>query len=405
MNGVIRKLLLLSIIFSSFSAWLALHDYVRLPMIFLGIAIVLALCSNPSTLLRKIPNTSVERLFLSIFLFIFACSFIVNSVINPTTKLMSNGVATILIIFTFYYILSSLFYSYLTKDDVLSALGTGGLVLMGIIFVDELLVNIFDIRLALFFRSGEILHSYFNWGAWIASSAPTEEPGYSAMSLNILAPFSILKYKKYRLLLCCTYIALLFGLCSSQGIASFGLCSIVTFLTLKHASKLKLKIIGYCFLFAFVIALFIGFDNIASFLDAMSFWSKVTMSGETLSDVSRFSAWQQAISDGNDAPFIGKGPGYGKYLINGYLSTFLGFYAMYGVIAAVAFIIFWLIIYRKCFKLEKNIRPYLIYTFTTTFIIGMVIDQLHMFIFWLLPSILVVLSNPTLLTKKNKYDS
>lgn len=385
MNKLIKLFLSLAICFSSFSVWFAPHTYCRLPMAFIGIAIILAAISRPESLAHRQPNTASTRNLFSVYFTLVVLSFIINLFTNVTPKTISNGIGTIAVYLVFFYLYASLADYWLKANVMIKCLGTGGLILMGVILVDGLLVNFADVKIHDWFVFAQEGNADYFYRGWISGAAPTDEPGESSACLNILAPFSILYFKRFRTIIASLYVFCLFSLLSSTGFVS-AICGSLLLLAISKLSLIKkLAIVTGFIAVSSILLNFMQMDGMSELLDNMRFTQKISMSGETTSDSDRKKGLEYAYTDMLNAPFIGQGPGYGKArLQTGYLSTYLANMAMYGIAAGCLFILFWFIHFRKCFKMNESVRYYFIFAFLSTFIIGLVIDTLHLFIYYML---------------------
>lgn len=385
MNKLIKLSLSLAICFSSFSVWFAPHTYCRLPMFFIGIAIISALVSYPESLTHKQADTAPSRNVFSVYFILVILSFIINLFTNGTPKTISNGIGTIVIYLVFFYLYASLIDYWLKANMMIKCLGMGGLVLMGVILIDGCLVNFANIKIHDWFVFAQESNTDYFYRGWISGAAPTAEPGESSACLNILAPFSILYFKKFRIIIATLYVFCLFSLLSSTGFVS-AICGSLLLLIISKLNLIKKLAIVIGFITVSSILLnFMKMDGISELLDNMAFTQKISMSGETASDSDRRKGFEYAYNDMLDAPIIGQGPGYGKTrLQTGYLSTYLANMAMYGIAAGCLFIVFWFIHFRKCFKMNESVKYYFIFAFLSTFIIGLVIDTLHIFIYYML---------------------
>lgn len=392
MKSKVPKLLyilsLLLLVFSSFSTWLALNEYLRFNIFILVLISIVNMFFYPkSGLLRVQKNTKVERQSMCVFLIIVSLSFIVNLNLNYQPKIISNYVATIFIILFLYYYYSSVIEKYLSREQCIKGLAYGGLLVLVIIVVDSLLVNFGGIEINPYFIIGyEGNTSYFWRSAWVSPASPTEEPGITAVYLNMLFPFVLYYFKRrFHLILWSLYLFSLFSLFSTAGlfVASSGLLLIIY---LKFNSLQK--IVAFTVVIATVFVLFTVFyhnEYVQEFISQWNFVDKITLSGESASSAERSYGLMRAIKDGLENPFLGQGPGYGKYIIDvGYLSTFLGFLGMYGFIAFTAFLVYWISVFKKCFNLSREVRYCFIFSFYAITISAVIGDNLHSFGLWML---------------------
>jgi hypothetical protein len=266
-------------------------------------------------------------------------------------------------------------------------LAYGGILLMAIVALDSVLVNFFEIEIydALIWNDvGNA--SYFNRALWTSTAAPTEEPGITALFLNLLAPFPFLYFKKKRIFLGALYFYCLISTFSSTGLLTALLGSAIVFIWL---SKQK-KMIAVALAFTLVLSAAIFFRNeITLVLNSMAFIEKITFSGETVSDSDRSDSYRVVIKDALSSPLIGTGPGHGSATQpNGYLSTFGIILAEYGFPAFFLFCLFWLSIWHKCFALPRKVKPYFVYSLISISLAALIGANLHNLGFWLLPPII-----------------
>lgn len=387
MNKIISRITFTALLFSSFTIWLAVNDYIRFNFLIVCIAFILSILNyNNKGFLVFQKNIRLQMISIFLLLSIISLSFLWNSLFNYQNKIISNYVGTIAIIFFLFFCYSSLVENYLPVKSCMKGLAWGGVLLMLIIVVDSVLVNFAGIKIHDMFVFGhEGNTSYFYRPFWISPCSPTEEPGAAAQYLNVLFPFTCFVMKGYKRIICvCLYFFCLFSLFSTTGIVTLLIIVLVLILTQSN-TKLKFTVflllcIGIIsFLFLKDTVLFIEIENQWAFID------KITLSGNTASDSQRQEQWLLAIQDGIDAPFLGKGPGYGKATYDiSYLSTFLMFLGNYGIIAFFTFVIFWMTFVYKSFCLKGPIRTVFICSIVSCTIAASIGEIIHSFILWVL---------------------
>lgn len=388
MAHFINLLILLSLLFSSYTTWFALNEYLRFNFLFIFIAFCLTVIRYPNIIFTIQKNTKIQRYSMFVFLLIVILSYLYNSIVNFQPKCNSNFIATIGIIFILYTYYNAVINKFFSLNSCINGLAYGGLILMISLIVDTILGNFFDIK----------LHDYFTFNykgntegftrlGWYSTAGPTEEPGVAAQYLNLLIPFCWLVFKSYkkRLLLALSYVFCLGSLYSSTGVATLILNSIIlVIISKKQTTKIFLLTI---IILSFVTSIYLynNHDDFRNSIDAMAFINKVTFSGETQSDTERATGILTAIHHGIENPLLGKGPGYGKfYFDHGYLSTFFSFLGNYGFIAFIAFIIFWIDFAYKCFKLNLILKKTFLFSFISCSVACIIADNLHSFILWIL---------------------
>lgn len=388
MNKLITNITFLLLVVSSFTTWLAINEYLRLNIFLLlciGILNVVFYRYTKPFVIQK--NTKPERLFICLFLLIVTFSFVINYIFNYQPKIFSNYIATIFIFFLLYFYYSSVIQNYLSIEKCIKGLAYGGILLLIIITTDSLLVNFTEVELRSYFIWGyEGNTDYFRRSVWISTSSPTEEPGITALYLNILFPFTLYYLNGWKRIICCIlFLFCILSLFSSAGIVMlFTGILFISFLKSSVRTQISfLSVIAVILIFFYITLRNNEFVQTA--IEQWSFIEKVTLSGETQSSSERAIGLLQAIQDGIHHPFIGQGPGYGKAILKtGYLSTYLSFLGNYGLIAFLLFMAYWGSIWRKCFKLPPHIKYYFIYAFYSVSIGALIGDQLHTFALWLL---------------------
>lgn len=399
MSSILSKLTFLALIFSSFTIWFSLGDYVRLNILFIFIAFVLNLfhSSKKKPLFKSSKNTKLQRFFILATLFFIFISFLVNNSINYQPKLVINTIGTFMIVFILYFYYSSLIENYLSIDSCIKGLAYGSVLLMTIIFVDSILVNFANIEIHNWFIiNHEGNTDYFRRSFWTSPCSPCEEPGAAAHYLNVLIPFSYYYFKGIkRVLIIILYIFCLFSLFSSTGLATVLILALLyTFLELKGLKKFIPLLI--------ILALIILYNKLYStnpmirtMIDEWAFIDKITLSGNTGSDMERQELWGCAISDGLASPIVGMGPGWGKWAHPSYLSTYLMFLGNYGIFAFLTFLGFWLTFLKKCFKLPPKYKNIFLFAFISCSIAAAIAELVHSFILWMLLPVINKIYNKT----------
>lgn len=386
MRKVIRLFLMLSIIFAPFTIWLALTDYIRINLLFLGIAAFLSLKDKgPHFYYQK--NTYTARFCLYILLSFIFISFFINSQIRPQPKLVSNFVGTVSIIIFFYFVYSFLVDKYLSLELIIKSYSYSGVVLMAIVIADSILVNFLDIRISsLFELNKEIGYPYFDRGLWTSTAAPTGEPAHAITFLNILFPFVLYYYKGWiRIIYVMCYIFCLFSSFSVTAYVTIIVVPIALLVT-NISSSIKRKIILVYLLLSFIFVFYAIHNNqLQDVINATQFVDKVSMSGNTPSDSQRLDGMTMGLEHGMQSPIYGMGPGYGKVAgERGYLSLFLSILGCYGFIAFFSFVFFWMSFYFKCLKIVSEIKIYLIVSFYVVTIACCINDNIHILMIWIL---------------------
>lgn len=391
MKKTICRFTNLALIFTPFTVWFALNEYLKLNFLFICIAFVIDLiyCTfNKDThLFVRQAKTKSQRLAIKIFLGIVLLSFIINIIFNKQPKLVSNFIGTFAIIFLLYYSYSSLIQKYVPIDKCIKLLAYSCLLLMLIIFVDSILANFFGIKIHEWFIIGYKGNTnYFDRLLWSSPCSPCEEPGAAAQYLNVLIPFFFLYFKgKIRVSGIILYGFCLFSLFSTTGIVTLLLIS--SFLWFEKVKSIgKIIVIFFICLLSFsTIVLYNNNDVFKDFIDQLAIVDKVSFSGNTDSDTQRSEGMGLAIANGLQSPIWGMGPGYGKSVLEtGYLSTFLTFLGSYGFIGFFAFIAFWSSFIKKASKLNPQIRNYFLFSILACTVAAVIGDILHSFILWVL---------------------
>lgn len=408
MAKIIQNLIFAALVFSSFTIWFALTEYIRINFLFIGLAFILCLYDSK----LKFPltkNISFQQFNIFIVLIFILISFIINNQIRPQPKVLSNFIGTYVIIGVLYICYGILVEKYMTIEKCIKGLAYGGVLLMFVIFTDAILVNFANIEIQNIFVFGkEASYSYFNRGIWISTSSPTAEPAHAITFLNILFPFVILHFRdRNRTIYTLLYIFCIFSSFSVTAIASLLVIPLLLLFT-NIPSIYKFRIVFIYLICTLILLLFIwNNEEFQTLLSATNFIDKVSMSGNTISDRHRTEGFSLAIKHGIESPIYGMGPGYGKYIFErGYLSFFLTILGDYGFIAFFAFILFWSSFYFKCFRINKKIRIYFFISFLFCTIASCINDNMHNFIIWAILPIINKAYNINIISKKSrKYDT
>lgn len=388
LRKIINKQVFLVYLFSSFTVWFALSPYLRLNiLLMLILALLVFLFKKELPPLKMPPNGRTESLCITILLVMIMISFVVNSVINPQHKLLSNFLGLIIVLFVFYYLYNAIIYSYGEIQLIVKGCTYGCILLMLIVVADGALANYGNIRIHDWFVWGYSGNtSYFDRYFWTTPCSPCVEPAEASLFVNCLFPFCFITYKKKleRGLLCLLFIFSQFTLFSSAGI--FTALSGIILIAILFTKNKSIKIIIPVFIIS--IASFV-YLFASEYLESLAIVEKLTLSGETSSDASRQISWSHAIADGISSPLWGMGPGYGKSILEeGYLSTFLLILGDYGLIAFGVFIYYWYLIFKKVAKLHYSYRIYIMYSFYSITIGAMVSDITNVFALWILVPII-----------------
>lgn len=395
MNKLLSTLLSYLLVFSSFTTWLAINEYIRFNIfIIICIFFLDLICGNKKKTIVIQKNTKVERMLMLVFLVIVSVSFGVNLLYNYQSKLISNYLATLFIVGLLYFYYSSIIEKYITNENCIKALAYAGLLLITIITTDSILVNFFNIEIKNFFILGfQGNADYFRRTAWISPTSPTEEPGISALYLNMLIPFTLYYFQCWRKTILALFIFCSFSLFSSAGLFITLSGGLIIYI-LKGYSRIFI-ILGIILLILVVFyKIMISYEYVQIVIEQWNFIDKITLAGNSTSSTERSYGFYQAILDGLDSPFYGKGPGYGKSIIEvGYLSTFFSFLGNYGFIAFSIFCLIWGINLWKCFHLERKYKFIFIYSFYAISIGALIGDNLHNFALWMLLPIITKFYN------------
>lgn len=388
LRKIINKQVFLLYLFSPFTVWFALSPYLRLNILLILILALSVLLFKKGLPPLKMPsNGTKESLCITILLALLMISFVVNSVINPQHKLLSNFLGLIIVLFVFYYLYNAIIYSYGEIQLIVKGCTYGCILLMFIVITDGVLANFGDIRIHDWFVWGYSGNtSYFERNFWTTPCSPCVEPAEASLFVNCLFPFCFITFKKRieRALLCLLFIFSQFTLFSSTGI--FTALSGIILIAILFTKNKSIKIIIPALTISFALFIYIFASD---YLESLAIIEKLTLSGETSSDASRQISWSQAIADGINSPLWGMGPGYGKSILEeGYLSTFLLILGDFGMIAFGVFIYYWYLIFNKVVKLHHDYRIYIMYSFYSISIGAMVGDMTNVFSLWILVPII-----------------
>lgn len=390
----IRIFTYLALLFSSFTIWFSLGAWLRINFFFICVALFFSAINELSKFRSIIvfqKNTDEQRIWMNIFLTFVVASYCYNTMYNWNSKLNSNTLAILFLILLMYYCYSSIVERYISIENGIKWMARGSVLLMSIVFVDSILVNFAHIKIHDLFVWGlEGNTDYFYRGFWISPCAPTAEPGDAGQIMNVLIPFSIYYFKgRKRMIVIALYFFDLFSLFSSTTLLEFLL--VPTCLLAFQNRKNKKYAITYIIVFAIGVFLYTRVQGGSSFSSISADWSfidKVTLSGNTGSDSERQTSWLIAIQDGLTHPIFGRGAGIDKAIVDNrlliptYLSTWLAFFAYFGVFAFIAFALFWSTFFRKCLKLNGTFKNMFLFSFICNTINGVVGEYYPVFVFW-----------------------
>ncbi len=402
-KSVIKKALGLFIIFSPFTSYFAISSWLRLPvLLLLGVFIIFSIKilyrkKIPKRLIFSLDSSDIILLFLFISI---TASVIING--KGLNHLLAYGFS----FFMYFVFLKKIIdfekipYLFILRMFAISAFICGV-----IIILDWTLINFFSIGFRKYFvtvdhRISNML--YFTKGYFITVGGVAEEPGSMAILINIIFPLGLL-YTKLKarygtfLLLLTIYILSLFCLFSVAGIVGAFISSAIViffhFINTKQTVRIKARNLFYLLIISTILLLtstyvFIRyFDTVKNTLAGQikDISNKVFLSDEDMSADLRHSTWNSAISNWQEHPIWGNGPGDGiNRYGSGYHSVYLTLLADTGIISFIFFLFFLFFLFLKLNSIPVLYRNYLFIGYFSSIIHFAVIGDFYHAPFWLL---------------------
>lgn len=401
MNVTVRLLRLL-VILSPFTSWLALSGWLRLPVLLAlfivainGIVLLNAIAGDLSTFFKD-----TEDILIVSFLFLVSASFALAGHGKAFSHMLSYYFTIIIFLFCLKYLFR--FYK-VEQDALLQWITTASVILIAVVIIEFVIVNAFDFQIRKYFvwtsdDTGvkSVIGGTNRSGVFTSASGPAEEPGSTAVFLNIYCPLALgFLYSKNRMrhfsLLLTGYIASLLFLTSAAGIAFMMIPGILVWLMLRSNVRQTLsKVFKYTMIFLVATAVF--FQTPASkkareyaILVQKLFLLKVSLDKKDTGTGFRLYTWRKALENSDSAPYLGLGPGTGSYLYKaGYHSVFLTILADIGRIAFLLFLTFLFIVAYKGLRNGKRMSPFFFWSIAAMFAhMNVVGDYFHLHL-WLL---------------------
>ena len=391
MQKLFNSVFSLLILVSPCTGILALGPWLRLPiLVFLLVLLLFPIFSLPEI---KKYNFHLDKFLLIIFLFL-SFSFLSLLFNYQGSKNITNWLP-----YPWLFIGNYLFIRFLIRNNmcgisiesVLSVSQLTYLIIGSFILFDFVLVNFTGIQIRTVLvnlNNGTANMDYYFRSNIINTGGVAEEPGIMSMMMNIF--FFLTLYfsrNKKRIFIICLYIfhaAILISLGSTMGIFSF----LISQILINWTWKINLLIIGT------VAAIFIVMRSL--FLDnpfIQEMVSKAMLSEDLESSYVRVTLWKTAYEAFLNKPWLGAGPGFGKFLApDGFMSFVLILLAELGVICFGLLVWFIAESYKKASVIAK-------FTKSNALKMGVICSTLHVAVineyyhlpFWLLLAIVYCL--------------
>lgn len=364
------------VIFAPFTTWFAFSGWLRLPVDFLLLSLVLFLPVFAWRMYNK-PRTFVinqEDWILMAMLGLITISFFFYS--SGTLRSFNH-----LLSFVFAFVCYLILFKRMWLDSGFRLTHLFMLVMWtcllsdAIVITEWILLNFFDKIIRTYFLYTEVVANmvYYNQIYYKSVGGVAEEPSLMAFNLNALFPIGLYyiqnRWGGWRFW---AFMGLhLFALtctASSGGIGFFIIAFTAAFLL---EFKKEYWIAFGLLVFVGGLFGFIGFfflpDNIQFNIEALfsQVVSKVTFNN--VSAQMRTDAWAKGWLDFMASPWFGRGPGYGNeaYAGFGYQSTYVKIAAELGIWSLLAFISFLIMVFVRVRTTYLPLRRYFTLAFLT----------------------------------------
>ena len=392
---MLRKLSLTGyVLFAPWATWFALTGWLRLPVDFLLIALLLF---TPLLLHRLVTKPKTLVVSDEDWLLVVVCALVWFSYFfygSGTEKSFNHALS-----FSFCFLCYLVVFKRMWLDSGFS-LGHLMQVCMwavvladGIVILEWTLLNIFNIiiRTYFLFTDKVVNMIYYDQIYWKSVGGVAEEPSLMAFNVNALFPIGWYYLRSTRGGLKTTaflvmHLAALLCTASSGGIAFILIAFSAAYLLEFKKDYWVAFGLALC---AILLASFIGFfflpPNIQSNLESLGsqVLSKVTL--VNVSAQMRTDAWSKGWEDFLASPWFGRGPAYGHeaYRGFGYQSTYIKMLAETGIFSLGTFFVFLGIVFYKVRTIALPLRHYLTIGFVACAPHWAIADCYYHVSFWL----------------------
>ncbi|MCK0130237.1 O-antigen ligase family protein [Flavobacteriaceae bacterium F08102] len=393
---MVKKLFYLFVFAAPFTSFFAFSAWLRIPVVVNILVFVVLMLS----ILRygKIKRKWIksEDLYLLAFFGLLLMSYVLGF---GEQRSFNHTLAYTNSIFLYFFLskyLIELFH--ISSLQIAKVVMKSFVVISLIILIDFIGKNYFNVSFRQFYSEIDGATSnmnYFIRGGMFRVGGVAEEPGIMAMFYNLyfgISLFYIYKIRKKHLYIWVfiLYLCAHFALFSNAGITLpfIAVIAIFTFNKLKklYISKNQLFWVLCVTIGGVLLTISFQFFDYASSETIQKFMNKIFFNEQANSSSgARLHQWSRAISNFSTSPLFGHGPGYGVHEdAEGYLSVYLTILADIGIIAFFFFCTFVLAIFKKASRIKGDVRNFLMFSLTTTFLHLFIIADFYHAPMWLL---------------------
>jgi len=362
---VIRRLILIFILFSPFSAWLAVDKWLRLPVVILLVIVAVSIFvlliefyRNPKAFFQD------QEDYLLVFFLLFVWVAFFYGFFN--TRSFNHSMSYTFSITCYFLAIKFLIKRQNIELDDLAKYAMYSVVLCNVIIVVEwLLYNLMDIPIRDYFLTGGPGTSnmdYYYQTFFFSVAGPGEEPGGTASLINILFPIGIWHLSNQQqpikiLIYILLHIVGTIFLASAASIVFLLIAFFVSGILYRFSNIYKYLLYLIVVIYAFWCVYQFDLFGWGTFIERYANYvtEKISLSDTNYSAFDRKLKWQYAIEDWQSSPWIGNGPGHGTEAHStGYFNTFLSILADTGIFSFLFFTFFFVIIFIKINTLTEN---------------------------------------------------
>lgn len=390
---LIRILLALYITFSSFTAWLALTGWLRVPVVILLLITLLFFTRFLYLFFFKTARliTSPEDVVLIVLTLLIWVSFTMGTGSGRSF----NHALSYTFVFFLYNILCKHIFIYLNikPDTILKYAAYGFMLPALIVIVEWAMLNFFGVVIRQYFILTNVVSNMVFYDQFFFKSVGgvCEEPSLMAMNINVLFPMGYIYVKKYFPGVMLNIYSGLFVLAqifmASSGGIGFFLLALIIYNTIYINPKVYaniISIIAVVGIIGGIIFIYLPDDLVRkseSFVEHVS--SKIFFKNRSAS--MRTEAWNYGIEDWFSSPIVGKGPGFGNEGHNGfgYQSCYIKLMAEMGTPSTLLFILFLAVVVYRVLKLPREYRKMMFFSTVSCIMHFMIADGYYHIPFWI----------------------
>lgn len=381
-----------------FTSFFAISAWLRLPVIANQLLLLIVIVSV--LIYGKVKTKFIfkEDLYLLVFLALVWVSLL----LGYREKRSFNHTLAYTNAIVFFFFLSKYVVKHIkvTSRQISRTMCFSFVVSSLIILIDFIGINYFDFSFRKLFSvvDGKISNmDYYIRSGFRRVGGVAEEPGTMALFYNLYfgaTLYFLIREKRIKTVAFCVVLFLFchFAMLSSAGIALALFCSLTAFLFEKISrNKITKKQVNWIFIF--IIFTLITLTSMLIFnignmrFHLVEFGNKIIFneSGTVTSSGQRIFQWKRALTNFIQHPIFGHGPGFGVHEDHeGYLSVYLTILADIGMIAFIFFVAFQEAIFKKVIQLSNNIRPFLFFAVTTSFLHLCIVSDFYHAPLWIL---------------------